>query len=82
MNQWLDVFEKAKQGDEHLRSVLERFERLICARRDHDRMARIVDDSLVRPVPSPLPPTLRKPEIFIVLEPSSYQPPHFHSQHY
>lgn len=50
MNQWLDVFEKAKQGDEHLRSVLERFERLICARRDHDRMARIVDDSLVRPV--------------------------------
>lgn len=60
MTQWLDVFERAKQGDGHLRSVLQRFERLICARRDHDRMARIVDESLVRSVFFPLPPTLRE----------------------
>lgn len=43
---WLDIFEKAKQGDEHQRSVLQRFERLICARRNHNKMARIVDDYL------------------------------------
>jgi hypothetical protein len=58
MTQWLDVFGKAKQGDEHLRTVLQRFERLICARRDNDKMARMVNESLVRPV-FPLPLTFR-----------------------
>ena len=48
-DQLLDAFEKAKQGDEHLRSVLQRFERLICARRDHTSMTRIVNDFLVCP---------------------------------
>ena len=51
-DQWLDVFE-VKQGDERLRSVLQRVERLICARRDHNKMARIIDDTLVRPALSP-----------------------------
>ena len=49
-HQWLDAFRKAEQGDEHQRSVLQRFGRLIGARRDHDRMRSIVNDSLVRPL--------------------------------
>jgi hypothetical protein len=62
MTQWLGVFEKAKRGDEHLRAVLQRFERLICARRDHDKMARVVDDSLVRTVLSLASDPPRKPK--------------------
>ena len=54
--QWLDAFHKAKQGDEHLCSVLERFGRLICARRVNERMRRIVNDSLVRHFPFPFQP--------------------------
>jgi hypothetical protein len=46
--QWLHAFHKAKQGDEHLRSVMERFERLIDARRVNMRMQEMVNDSLVR----------------------------------
>ncbi|KAI0299689.1 hypothetical protein B0F90DRAFT_1574016, partial [Multifurca ochricompacta] len=45
-HRWLDVFNKAKKGDEHLCTVLERFGRLISARRDHHRIRRIVNDSL------------------------------------
>ena len=50
-HQWLDVFNKAKQGDERLNAVLERFGRLVDARRENIRMRRIVNDSLVRPSP-------------------------------
>jgi hypothetical protein len=46
--QWLDAFHKAKQGDEHLRSVMERFGRLIDARRANRKMQEMVNDSLVR----------------------------------
>ncbi|KAI0260680.1 hypothetical protein BC834DRAFT_534795 [Gloeopeniophorella convolvens] len=43
---WLDLFHQAKRGDEHLQAVLERYERLIVARREHHRMARIVNEAL------------------------------------
>ncbi|KAI9509477.1 hypothetical protein F5148DRAFT_1282977 [Russula earlei] len=43
---WLDSFKKARQGDEYLRSVLQRFERLVVAHRNLARMCGIVNDSL------------------------------------
>jgi hypothetical protein len=46
--QWLDAFHKARHGDEHLRAVIDRFGRLIDARRANNRMRRIVNDYLVR----------------------------------
>ncbi|KAI9448814.1 hypothetical protein BJY52DRAFT_1310440 [Lactarius psammicola] len=45
-HRWLDAFNQAKQGDERLHAVLERFGRLIEARQHNLRMKRIVDDSL------------------------------------
>ncbi|KAI9430536.1 hypothetical protein H4582DRAFT_2086751 [Lactarius indigo] len=45
-HRWLDAFNRAKQGDERLRVVLERFGRLVDARRNNLRMRRIVDESL------------------------------------
>ncbi|KAH9171282.1 hypothetical protein EDB89DRAFT_1852620 [Lactarius sanguifluus] len=45
-HRWLDAFNQAQKGDERLRAVLERFGRLIDARRNNLRMKRIVDDSL------------------------------------
>ncbi|KAH8984458.1 hypothetical protein EDB92DRAFT_1488513 [Lactarius akahatsu] len=45
-HRWLDAFNQAQKGDERLRAVLERFGRLIDARRNNLRMRRIVDDSL------------------------------------
>jgi len=45
-HRWLDAFNKAKRGDERLQAVLERFGRLVEARRDNLRMRRIVNDSL------------------------------------
>ncbi|KAH9057484.1 hypothetical protein EDB87DRAFT_1565130 [Lactarius vividus] len=45
-HRWLDAFNQAQKGDQRLRAVLERFGRLIDARRNNLRMRRIVDDSL------------------------------------
>jgi hypothetical protein len=53
IGQWLDAFRKAERGDERLRSVLQRFGRLIVARRDNTKMRSIVNDALVRPSPDP-----------------------------
>jgi len=47
-------FRKAEQGDEHQRTVQHRFGRLMGARRDHNSIRSIVNDSLVRPLLLPL----------------------------
>ena len=74
--QWLDEFNKAKRGDERLRAVLERFGRLVDARRDNLRMRQIVNDALVRPILifSTSPNTV----LPIGLATPSPQPPHRH----
>ena len=74
--QWLDAFNKAKQGDERLYAVLERFGRLVEARRDNLRMRQIVNDSLVRPILTFFnSPNTSLP---IGLATPSHQPPHRH----
>lgn len=45
--QWNDIFAAAQQGDTRLQRVLERYSRMISAKKRNDRMAEIVEEEVV-----------------------------------
>ena len=47
--QWLDVFVKARAGDTRLQAVLQRYTRMLEAKRDKERVKQMLRDELVRP---------------------------------
>lgn len=54
LGQWLDVFVRAKQGDAHLRAVLDRYDRMIASKRERREFGRLVREALVRaPITDP-----------------------------
>lgn len=48
ISQWLELFTKAKQGDERLQAVLGRYNRMIGVKREKEHWKRILRDELVR----------------------------------
>ena len=52
--QWLDLFLKARDGDQHMRAVLDRYSRMIATKRDKETFKHMLRAEAVRPVPAHL----------------------------
>ena len=50
--QWLDLFLKARDGDQHMRAELDRYSRMIATKRDKETFKRMLRAEAVRPIPT------------------------------
>ena len=58
--QWLDTFKRARDGDKHLQAVLQRYSRMIAAKREKENWKQVMREEWVRSVLLPQPALLRE----------------------